>query len=1388
MLISLFVAFTFARVAAAEYSAACVGDYFACAIRDDRATVCWGRNRYGRLGNGDGNDDIGDGRHGWFDYGFGDDNFVSEMGDALVPIDFGTDDGTVLTAKSIACSEEHACALLSDDTIKCWGRSMYGRLGNGDGNDDIGDDDGEIADMDPVDLGTDDFGTNLTAKSVSAYDGHTCAVLSDDTIKCWGFNNNGQLGQGNTVNIGDGAGEMGDVLVAVDLGTDKDDNKLTAKSVSAGDRHTCAVLSDDTIKCWGYNNNGQLGQGNTDNIGDGAGEMGDFLVAVDLGTDDFGTNLTAKSVSAGYQYTCAVLSDDTIKCWGYNNYGQLGQGNTDNIGDGAGEMGDFLVAVDLGTGLTAKSVKCGEYHTCAILNDDTLKCWGSSYSGQLGEKTTFVGDTTERDDYTFGNQADEMGNYLVRVDLGTGRTVLNVFLQWWGAICAVLDDYSLKCWGGAYRGVLGNEEAAYTSDYVGDGLKTNENGDSVRLSESETEMGDSLVAVNLGTGRTVFGYDVCAANEYVASNACTACPAGTTNAYGNEPSGSDTMCDLCAPDYYVSSNACTACPIGMTNAAGDDATGSDTTCEVTLCTANEYVTSNVCTACPIGTTNAAGDDASGSDTTCDLCAPDYYVSSNACTACPIGMTNAAGDDATGSDTTCGDCASGYYVSSNACTACPGGTTNAAGDDASGSDTICYAKVGYRSTACVGAYFACAIRDDRTTVCWGGDNEGVLGNGNGTDYIGDGNKYSQTDDYVFGDDKFVSEMGDALVPIDFGTVDGTVLTAKSLACGEKHTCAVLSDDTVKCWGESSDGRLGNGDGNDDIGDDDGEIADMDPVDLGTDGNDNALTAKSIDCGKAHTCAVLSDDTVKCWGPGSDGRLGNGNTATIGDDADEMGDNLPAIDLGTDGYGNSLTAKSVACGEQHTCAVLSDDTVKCWGHNNFGQLGQDREKNVIGKMGDALPVVDLGTDEDDNKLTAKSVSAGFQHTCAVLSDDTIKCWGYNANGQLGQGNTDNIGDGAGEMGDALVAVDLGTGLTAKSVKCGPKHTCAILNDDTLKCWGSSYSGQIGEKTTFVGDTTNRDEYTFGNQADEMGDNLVRVDLGNGHTVLDVFLHPKKQGSWVGPTCAVLDDYSLKCWGNSWSGMLGNEEAAYTRDYVGDGLKRNENGDLVRLSEGETEMGDSLIAVNLGTGRMVLQTVFCSDNEYVSSNACTACPAGESNPAGDEQNGVDTTCLCTASSTSSKDGSDGTFYCINGGTAGGTTGSCTCACSAGYEGDNCDTAILCAANQRVVSNACTACPIGTTNAAGDDATGDDTECSALVEEEEEVEPAPPTSPEEVEPAPPTSPEEVEPAPPTSPDANTTEVLEVLTYENSSASRLDISIATIGVVFATILAFATA
>ena len=160
---------------------------------------------------------------------------------------------------------------------------------------------------------------------------HTCALLrSSGEVKCWGRGDRGQLGTGDidNRNLGDEANEMGESLVAISLGEGR-----TAKAVSAGWEHTCAILDDDTVKCWGFGIGGRLGQGNGDLIGDAKDEI------KDLASINLGKNRTAKAVSAGGKHTCAILDNDMVKCWGTGEYGVLGNGKEDNLGDGGRRNG-----------------------------------------------------------------------------------------------------------------------------------------------------------------------------------------------------------------------------------------------------------------------------------------------------------------------------------------------------------------------------------------------------------------------------------------------------------------------------------------------------------------------------------------------------------------------------------------------------------------------------------------------------------------------------------------------------------------------------------------------------------------------------------------------------------------------------------------------------------------------------------------------------------------------------------------------------------------------------------------------------------------------------------------------------------------------------------------
>jgi len=190
---------------------------------------------------------------------------------------------------------------------------------------------------------------------------------------------------------------MGDNLAAIDLGSGR-----TATDITTGGEHTCALLDNASVKCWGSGGSGQLGYGNTNNIGDGSGEMGDNLTVVDLGT-----GRTATAISAGSSHTCALLDNSAVKCWGWYGFGSLGQGSTDNLGDGSSEMGDNLTAVDLGTGRTATAISVGQYHTCALLDNSAVKCWGWNSSGQLGQGITS----------SLGDASGEMGDNLPAIDL-----------------------------------------------------------------------------------------------------------------------------------------------------------------------------------------------------------------------------------------------------------------------------------------------------------------------------------------------------------------------------------------------------------------------------------------------------------------------------------------------------------------------------------------------------------------------------------------------------------------------------------------------------------------------------------------------------------------------------------------------------------------------------------------------------------------------------------------------------------------------------------------------------------------------------------------------------------------------------------------------------------
>lgn len=471
-----------------------------CVLLAGGAVKCWGENLSGELGYGD---TISRG------------GAPTDMGDNLPLVDLGT--GRWATAISVGAN--HACALLDGGDVKCWGANNYGQLGLGD-TADRGDGPNEMGDHLPVV----DLGTDRRATAISAGEWHTCAVLDGGDVKCWGVNN-GRLGLGDTARRGDGPNEMGDRLPRVDLGSGR-----TATAVVAA-RHTCAILDHGDVKCWGVNSMGELGLGDALTRGDQLGEMGDHLPRVDLGSGRRATTLSTDST-----HTCAVLEDGSVKCWGLNSNGRLGLGDTANRGDGPNEMGDHLPAVALGANRAAAEVPFGYTNVtsgpganCVLLDHGTVKCWGRNEYGQLG-----LEDTQFR-----GALPTDMGDNLPAVQLGTGRSAVSVTAG--GAhMCALLDNHTVKCWGHNWgSGVLGIgnwQDHGRALDQMGDNLPAVDLG-TVRSYRIDGEVKRSTDSGYAGTGT----YSDTGVDQTVASDVARGANATFDLRLTNRSTGTDSM-------------------------------------------------------------------------------------------------------------------------------------------------------------------------------------------------------------------------------------------------------------------------------------------------------------------------------------------------------------------------------------------------------------------------------------------------------------------------------------------------------------------------------------------------------------------------------------------------------------------------------------------------------------------------------------------------------------------------------------------------------------------------------------------------------------------------------------------------------------------------------
>ena len=353
-----------------------------------------------------------------------------------------------------------------------------------------------------------------------------------------------------------------------------------------------------------------------------------------------------------------------------------------------------------------------------------------------------------------------------------------------------------------------------------------------------------------------------------------------------------------------------------------------------------------------------------------------------------------------------------------------------------------------SSVSVGAVHACVRTTAGVAKCWGFNAVGM---------VGDGTKV------------------DRLKPT---TVKGLKSGVQDVQAVWDHSCAVTNGGAVKCWGHNGDGELGDG----------SLIKRVTPVQV------VGLTSgvQQVSLGFDSGCALKTTGSVWCWGYNGNGQLGTG---------DRQSQRTPA-DTGLTGI------TQISAGWDHTCGVTNANGVKCWGQGKHGEIGDGAKSDRL----TAVDVTGLGG-------TVDQVAAGFDHTCALMTAGTVKCWGNNNTGELGDGtNTDSTHP---------VTVSGLSGVA--SISAGYNHTCAVTNSGAAMCWGANESGELGDGTTKNRNTP-----------------VTVYRSGSGVAQISAGGYQKK-----GMTCLVTTAGAVKCFGSN-KGVHNLAPIDSTGGQLGDGTK--------------------------------------------------------------------------------------------------------------------------------------------------------------------------------------------------------------------------------------------
>lgn len=400
---------------------------------------------------------------------------------------------------------------------------------------------------------------------------------------------------------------------------------------------------------------------------------------------------------------------------------------------------------------------------------------------------------------------------------------------------------------------------------------------------------------------------------------------------------------------------------------------------------------------------------------------------------------------------------------------------------------------------------------------------------------------------------------ALLPVVAATgaqaqAEAALVGATQVTAGGYHSCALLGNGQVKCWGSNYDGEAGNGTRS---------IGTMPVTTVLAPAGAGPLTGVTqVEVGFYHSCALLNTGQVRCWGYNGDDQVGNGSPNPQISRAKVVSN--PA------GNGPLTGVTQIALGERHTCARLNNGQVRCWGENTVGEIGDGTSGNTRPRariVKNAAGTGPLGG--------VTQIDAGNSATCARLGNGQARCWGRNVDGMLGDGTTTPS-----SLPVAVLSPAGGAQQGITQIAIDENHACALLNSGQARCWGLNASGQIGDGTTTrrlrprtVLNTTGSGPLTGVTQVDagfdsscaRLGNGQARCwgrgdrgqlgwDSTSGNLLARVVVNPSASGPLMNVrqvrvgsdhACALLNTGQVRCWGRNDNGEVGDGTSGTDRD---------------------------------------------------------------------------------------------------------------------------------------------------------------------------------------------------------------------------------------------------